>query len=321
MPSRRLSSLRRRRRRCRARRRRRAARDWADGQPANVLLAILHRLDYIDILISAERVCRSWRRAAREEPSLWRRITLRGHEGIAGKVSRCRMACEAVRRAAGQCEAFCAEYAGDNGFLIYLSKRSPCLTSLRLISCNGVTDVGFIEAVKALPLLEELELSGCDNVGADGVYEVVGEVCPQLKRFRLRKRCFNNTEKNKDKDALGIATMHSLCSLQLFGNVISSKGLETILDNCPHLEYLDIRHCFNVNMNKTLFAKCSGIKTIKLPDEYDLHIDCPGMTVQSRIRTDAWRSAPWYLRACYYARHPLTRIMINPIPHFQDDDH
>ncbi|CAO2209848.1 unnamed protein product [Urochloa humidicola] len=282
MPSRRLSSLRRRRRRCRARRRRRAARDWADGLPANVLLAILHRLDYIDILISAERVCRSWRRAAREEPSLWRRITLRGHEGIAGKVSRCRMACEAVRRAAGQCEAFCAEYAGDNGFLIYLSKRSPCLTSLRLISCNGVTDVGFIEAVKALPLLEELELSGCDNVGADGVYEVVGE---------------------------------------LFGNVISSKGLETILDNCPHLEYLDIRHCFNVNMNKTLFAKCSGIKTIKLPDEYDLHIDCPGMTVQSRIRTDAWRSAPWYLRACYYARHPLTRIMINPIPHFQDDDH
>ncbi|CAO2176205.1 unnamed protein product [Urochloa humidicola] len=112
MPSsRRLSGLKRRRR---ARRQRKAARDWADGLPVDVLVAILHRLDHIQILMSAERVCRSWRRASREEPSLWRRITMRGH-------NRCGMACEAVRRAAGQCEAFCGEYAADDGFLIYLS--------------------------------------------------------------------------------------------------------------------------------------------------------------------------------------------------------
>lgn len=46
--------------------------------------------------------------------------------------------------------------------------RSTCLRSLRLISCNDVTDMGFTEVVKALPLLEDLELSLCDNVGADG---------------------------------------------------------------------------------------------------------------------------------------------------------
>jgi hypothetical protein len=33
------------------------------------------------------------------------------------------MACEAVRRAAGQCEAFCGEYAGDDGFLTYLTEQ------------------------------------------------------------------------------------------------------------------------------------------------------------------------------------------------------
>ncbi|CAL5010852.1 unnamed protein product [Urochloa decumbens] len=282
----RLSGLRRRRR---ERRRRRAARDWADGLPADVLLAILHRLDHIDILMSADRVCRSWRRAAREEPSLWRRITMRGHEGIARKINRCGMACEAVRRAAGQCEAFCGKYAGDDGFLIYLSEQCPCLRSLCLISCNDVTDEGFAEVVQALPLLEELELSRCRNIGADGVYELAGEVCPQLKHFRLNKQSFKNTDNNMDKDALGIASMHGLHSLQLFSNVISNKGIETILDNCLHLEYLDIRHCFNVDMNETLLAKCTKIKTIKLSDDpiddYDLQAESPGMTVQSPVRT------------------------------------
>nr|CAB3480299.1 unnamed protein product [Digitaria exilis] len=145
------------------------ARDWADGLPADVLLAIFHRLDHIDILMVADRVCHTWCAAARDEPSLWRRITMRGDEGIARRINRCGMACEAVRRSAGQCEAFCGEYAGDDGFLIYLAQQSPCLRSLRLISCSGVTDEGFIEVVKALPLIDELELSLCDNVGADGV--------------------------------------------------------------------------------------------------------------------------------------------------------
>ena len=88
-----------------------------------MLLVILQRLDHIDVLTAADRVCRSWRRASREEPSLWRCITMRGHEGIARRLNRGGLACKAVRRSAGQCEAFCGEYAGDDGFLIYLSEQ------------------------------------------------------------------------------------------------------------------------------------------------------------------------------------------------------
>lgn len=137
----------------------------------------------------------------------------------------------------------------------------------------------------ALPLLEELELSLCDNVGADGVYEVAGELCPQLNRFRLRKRCFNYKEKNMDKDASGIASMRGLNSLQLFCNAISNKGLETILNNCSHLQSLDIRGCYNIDMNETMLAKCARIKTMKLSDDpidhYDLPAESPGVTVPS----------------------------------------
>ncbi|KAF8774999.1 hypothetical protein HU200_005048 [Digitaria exilis] len=253
--------------------------------------------------MAADRVCHTWRAAARDEPSLWRRITMRGHEGIARRINRCGMACEAVRRSAGRCEAFCGEYAGDDGFLIYLAQQSPCLRSLRLISCNGVTDIGFTEVVRALPLLEELELSLCDNVGADGVdevagadgvYEVAGELCPQLNHFRLSKRCFNNyRELNMDKDALEIAScMHSLRSLQLCRNAITNEGLESILDSCSHLESLDICHCFNIDMSETLLAKCARIKTIKLSDDAihacELQAQSPGITAQSPD-CDLWR--------------------------------
>jgi hypothetical protein len=62
-----------------------------------VVLAIFHRLDHIDILISADNVCHSWRRVAREEASLWRRISMHEHEGFARRLNRGGMACEAVR--------------------------------------------------------------------------------------------------------------------------------------------------------------------------------------------------------------------------------
>lgn len=72
---------------------------------------------------------------------------------------------------------------------IVLILQGPLSESLRLISCNLVSNEGFIEAVKELPLLEELELSLCPNVGGFfvsndvcgyEVYKFVSEVCPQL---------------------------------------------------------------------------------------------------------------------------------------------
>ena len=154
--------------------------------------------------------------------------------------------------------------------------------------------------MKELPLLE-LELSLCDNVGRSEVFKVVGEVCPQLKHFRLNKKLFDVTVWEKEKDVQGIASMHGLRSLQLFSNLLTNAGLETILDNCPHLESLDIRHCFNIDMDETLLVKCARIKTMRLPDD---PIDDYDLEVQSPIRTYV-RPEPLgymsYSDCCYYS--------------------
>ncbi|RLN03387.1 hypothetical protein C2845_PM13G05070 [Panicum miliaceum] len=139
--------------------------------------------------------------------------------------------------------------------------RAPSLKSLRLISCYNVSNEGFAEAIKKLRLLEELELSLSSNVFGQEVFEAVGKSCPQLKRFRLSEHrfySFEDVEYNKDGEALGIATMTGLRSLQIFGNNLTNAGLTVILDSCHHLESLDIRHCFNVEMDNTLRAKCAA---------------------------------------------------------------
>ncbi|EAZ05905.1 hypothetical protein OsI_28143 [Oryza sativa Indica Group] len=61
-----------------------AARNWAE-LPAAAISAVLGGLDHVDILTGAGQVCRSWRRAARDDPGLWRRIDMRGHANANAK--------------------------------------------------------------------------------------------------------------------------------------------------------------------------------------------------------------------------------------------
>ncbi|XBI30903.1 hypothetical protein VPH35_054547 [Triticum aestivum] len=221
-------------------------RNWAE-LPLETISSILHKLDHIDILMGPGQACRSWRTAARDEPELWRCINMLGHADLSRNINLHGMAQAAVRRSR--------------------EGVAPSLKSLRLISCYKFSDEALMEAIVKFPLLEELELALCSNVGESGVLGVVGKACPQLKSFRLIKDVLYDSEASdydKDDEAMGIATMHGLRSLQLFGNDLTNKGLTTILDNCCHLEFLDIRHCFNVYMDNTLRTKCARISTLWL---------------------------------------------------------
>ncbi|XP_047073592.1 putative F-box/LRR-repeat protein 23 [Lolium rigidum] len=247
--------------------------------PLDSILAVFQKLEHIDILMGADQVCRSWRRAARDEPVLWRRIVMRGNAELAFRLNRQGMACAAVQRSQGQCEAFCGEYAGDDGF--------PLLKSLRLISCAISLD-GLEEQLTRFHLLEELELSQCPELIRTTVHEILQRACPQLKHFRTNKHYFHERRWiiPKDLDAEGIATMHELRSLQLIANDLTNKGLAAILENCPHLESLDLRHCFNIDMDSVdddegtlLREKCARIKTVRLPrdsmDDCDFKVGSP----------------------------------------------
>ena len=97
-------------------------RDWA-ALPGTALRAILERLQ-TDVLRGTGPVlaCASWRRAAVEDPLLWRRIDLASDEDMqrAGPVGWEAMACAAVDRSAGLCESFRGRVSST--FLLFLAR-------------------------------------------------------------------------------------------------------------------------------------------------------------------------------------------------------
>lgn len=246
--------------------------DWAE-MPSDALAAVFAKLDVAEILSGAGLVCRSWRRLAASDPTLWRRVDMcyQGDQLQTEEVEA--MARAAVDRSAGTMEAFCAETFVNDDLLRYISQRAPSLKSLHLCLCHYVTNQGFAEAVNCFPQLEELDITFCSLYGI--VCETAGRACPQLKCFRLNERWsilqseFAPYEgMDDDTEALGIAsTMPGLQELQLIGNNLTNDGLVAILDRCPRLESLDIRQCYNIQMDDALRSKCARIRYLKLPHD------------------------------------------------------
>ncbi|CAL5007888.1 unnamed protein product [Urochloa decumbens] len=249
----------------------RSTRDWTLVS-IDVLSLIFAKLDAFDVLMGAGLVCHSWLQAA-QVPDLWRSVDMVRNMVIKGKF-RCRerdvmytMAKAAVDRSCGRLEVFVGEWFVDDDLFNYIGDRSHSLKSLQLISCPDVSNEGFADAIKKFPLLEELELSRCSEVCEKDVFDTVGKSCPQLKHLKLNKLgvCHNEGRVCYDSgEALGIATMTELRTLQLLGHELTNEELIAILENCPHLESLYMHCCPNVHMDSTLQAACAGIKTLSI---------------------------------------------------------
>ncbi|KAF8675193.1 hypothetical protein HU200_047858 [Digitaria exilis] len=92
-----------------------AKRDWAE-LPLDLIVYVLHLLSPVELLLGgAAGVCRSWRRAARDEPALWRYVDTRGYASrcVRSHVTMDALVRAAVRHAAGQCVAFWGDAADD----------------------------------------------------------------------------------------------------------------------------------------------------------------------------------------------------------------
>ncbi|KAE8770002.1 hypothetical protein D1007_58328 [Hordeum vulgare] len=223
-------------------------RDWAELHP-DLISCILHRLDQAELLVGgAAGVCSSWRRAAREEPELWRRIDLR--EVLPYVPPFCprstvnAMVRKALRLGAGQTEAVFLNEGVSDHTLLRLAQRAPSLKSLHLITCS-LSNHGFAKAIKMLPLLEELEISQPLYLDVLEMVELVAETCLQLKHFRLVIRGYEDSA----VVASMVARMHKLRSLHLVWLVINNDELATILDKCHDLEYLNVPYCSLVDMD------------------------------------------------------------------------
>ena len=116
--------------------------------------------------------------------------------------------------------------------------------------------------------MEELELCQYYSTDVTWIIKLFATASPNLKHFKHVK--LQGGYHAHNREALAIGRMHGLRSLQLVHGDLDNEGLTTILDNCPHMESLDLRLCDNVVIDSSLRAKCDRIKTKKLyPYAYD----------------------------------------------------
>ncbi|CAA7052729.1 unnamed protein product [Microthlaspi erraticum] len=253
-------------------------RNWAD-LPPELTSSILLRLGAIEILENAQKVCKSWHHVCKD-PSMWRKIKMdheKWYESLNTMLRHETICRHAVDRSLGGLVEIDIWYIGTNSLLSYIVDSTSNLRRLRLPWCNVITDEGYLKAVVKLPLLEELDISYCSIL--EETLEVLGKSCPKLKTLHALNLCspvidydaeaieINGTD---DEFAIAIAeSMPELRHLQLAGNgLISNKGLEAILDACPHLEHLDLRECYNINLVGDLQKRCSEkIRVLRRPND------------------------------------------------------
>uniref|UniRef100_A0A8I6WG64 Uncharacterized protein n=1 Tax=Hordeum vulgare subsp. vulgare TaxID=112509 RepID=A0A8I6WG64_HORVV len=187
---------------------------------------------------------------------LWRRVDMTHHGDVLNAEA---MARAAVDRAAGTMEAFWAGTFFTDRLLRYISDRAFSLKSLQLSFSDKVSDKGLADAINRLRQLEELDISFCSLYG--NFCQLLVKTRAQLKCFRLNERWDDYHKRfdaayerlDIDPEASWIANcLPGLQVLQLIGSEVSNDGLMAILDRCSHLESLDVRMCYNLQIDDAL---------------------------------------------------------------------
>ncbi|CAL5189553.1 unnamed protein product [Lathyrus oleraceus] len=243
--------------------------------PRDITINILQRLGTLDLVTSASVVCPLWWNICKD-PLIWTTIDMMSNlsfsQNYFAYYSRLEKIClYAIDRSCGQLKNIHFYKFGTDGLLYNIAKRASNLRCIRLEECHEISNKAFSEVVKKQPLLEELVIHHCYDLGRF-FFEYIGVCCPLIKSLKffpcLIKEC------NKcDNIAFVIGrTMSELRHLTIFKNELSNDGLLAILDGCPSLESLDLRGCFHLDLDQSLLKRCKKqIRELRLPADSANH--------------------------------------------------
>ncbi|KAK1418117.1 hypothetical protein QVD17_27256 [Tagetes erecta] len=237
-------------------------RNWLE-LPSDLMANILQRVGVVDILENAQKVCTSWRNICKD-PSMWRVLHMEHCWDQCERFPILEMCKHAVDRSKGQLLDLSVYDICSFEFLMYVNERSTQLRRLEIKYCYGDLYNGWTEFTPNFVLLEELSLHTVDISEKD--IEVIGRYFPLLKILKVNQQP-NEFIDNDTALAIG-KNLPKLRHLELLGDRMSNTGLRAILDGCRHLESLDLRQCFHIDLKGDLGKRCSKqIKYLKLPND------------------------------------------------------
>ncbi|PIA33124.1 hypothetical protein AQUCO_04200111v1 [Aquilegia coerulea] len=250
--------------------------------PEDVMSIIFRKLGIIEVLLRTQYVCSSWLKLAKK-PHVYHSVVIQ-HKSYDYHYHFEKFVKKAVDRSCGQLLQFSCDrpICISKGLLLYLSSQSfSSLKYLRLGSQTYVSNAVLTEAVKKLPLLEELDV-WINRHHPKKLIRELGCSCPQLNYLRLnyhdeieytcdcKEFAITKDERESTCDCYAFAIakeLPQLLHLRLTGWVLTVNGLQAIVDGCTHLKFLDCRKCVYLGLDVDLLKICaSRIANIWLPE-------------------------------------------------------
>ncbi|XP_007047900.2 PREDICTED: F-box protein FBW2 [Theobroma cacao] len=235
-------------------------RHWDELIP-DALGLIFKNLSLQEILTVIPRVCKSWRRAV-TGPYCWQDIDIEQWSQHCLPETLDRMLQMLINRSSGSLRKLCVTGLPNDRSFSFIADNAKSLQTLRLPR-SEISDAVVEQVAGKLSSVTFLDVSYCRNIGAPAL-EAIGKHCKSLMGLRRTMHPLEVIDKqSQDDEALAIATtMPKLKQLEMAYLLISTQGVLKILENCPKLELLDVRGCWNVKLDDNFVKKFSRLKVV-----------------------------------------------------------
>ncbi|OMO56114.1 hypothetical protein CCACVL1_26739 [Corchorus capsularis] len=235
-------------------------RRWDELIP-DALALIFKNLSLQEILTIIPGVCKSWRKAV-TGPYCWQDIDIEQWSQHCRPETLDRMLQMLINRSSGSLRKLCVTGLPNDRSFSFIADNAKSLQTLRLPR-SEISDSVVEEVAGRLSSVTFLDVSYCRNIGAPAL-EAIGKHCKSLMGLRRTMHPLEVIDKqSQDDEALAIATtMPKLKQLEVAYLLISTEGVLKILENCPELELLDVRGCWNVKLDDNFVKKFSRLKVV-----------------------------------------------------------
>ncbi|CAK9174451.1 unnamed protein product [Ilex paraguariensis] len=236
-------------------------RQWDELIP-DALGLIFNNLSFQEVLTVVPRVCKSWGKAV-AGPYCWQEIDIEEWSNHSEPENIHQMLRMLIMRSAGSLRKLCVSGLLDDNVFSFIAENAHSLHTLKLPR-SGIGNSVVEQVAGKLCTITFLDLSYCGKIGARGL-EAIGKNCKSLAGLRRNMHPLDLDGKiSQNDEALAIAaTMPKLKHLEMAYLLIDTTSALEIICNCPELEFLDLRGCWDVKLDdKYLKEKFHKLKVL-----------------------------------------------------------
>ncbi|KAG8373384.1 hypothetical protein BUALT_Bualt11G0018800 [Buddleja alternifolia] len=246
-------------------------REWDELIP-DALALIFKNLSLRDVLTVVPRVCKSWGRAVMG-PYCWQEIDIEEWSRNSKPEIVDGMLRLLITRSCGSLRKLSVSGLTGDQSISFIANHAQSLRTLRLPR-SEIHDPIVESVAGMLSNITSLDLSYSIQIGARAL-AAIGKHCKSLTTLRRIMHPLEVLEKlSQDDEALAIAsTMPRLKHLEIAYFLVETSSIVEIIENCKHLELLDVRGCWNVNLDEKFVKRFPKLKVVGplVLDCYDMN--------------------------------------------------